>query len=90
VGEFNGIMNEYDALAGGASVPTALTRRCERAVAALHATGRKAKKEGGTAPPKNTRDAVMVLVAETRKQNDLLAVFVDSYRSVVSSSLAAP
>jgi hypothetical protein len=63
VGEFNAITDAFDALADDDDIPVALTRRNERTVAALHAIGRKAKKEGGTAPPKSIRDAVMVLVA---------------------------
>jgi hypothetical protein len=50
----------------------------------MRLAARKTSKEGGTAKPKSTLDAVMVLVKEQRKMNQVLTNMLDSFRSVVS------
>lgn len=76
-------MDEFDELDEGADL-AALTLRVTSVNKEMRAATRKAVKEGGTAKPKSTLDAVMVLVKEQRKMNQVLTNMLDSFRSVVS------
>jgi hypothetical protein len=76
-------LDEFDELDEGADL-AALTLRVASVNKEMRAATRKAVKEGGTAKPKSTLDAVMVLVKEQRKMNQVLTNMLDSFRSVVS------
>jgi hypothetical protein len=80
-------MQAYDDVEEGANVPAALVQRCVVVNREMRAASKKEAKEGSTSRPKSTQDAVIVLVKEQRKINQLLTSILDLYRSVVSYSL---
>jgi hypothetical protein len=81
VPEFNAIMDEYDTIADNGWVPDALVQRVNDTVKPRHAWVKKEAKEGGTSKPSSTLDAVMVLVKQVKKQNEILTGLEDVFRA---------